>query len=209
MDMEILEELLENSKESVTAWNSLISYLPKKQLQPTLLFDAISFLITSRCKLETTELYILMKKELEELPEADKSLVSLFWLGYPLWYHQNRYLPELLEGCRITGSNYITWWSLEYIGDSVMEKLFYAYNYTFLNLSQKTRNQKLLECIKMSGAVGAITLHNKSCKCDFVSAHNVGIPQIELEIDMIDRNFLNVEKAKQQMEILKESICIA
>lgn len=43
--------------------------------------------------------------------------------------------------------------------------------------------------IQKSGAKGAVTLHNKSCKCDFVSAKDISIPQAELEVDMIDRHF--------------------
>ena len=50
-------------------------------------------------------------------------------------------------------------------------------------------------------------MKNKSCKCDFVSARNIGLPQVEIEIDMIDRNYLDVEKAKARMEIFKETVC--
>lgn len=207
LDEDVLKELVENSKSSVKAWNNLIKYLSIKELKPTVLFDAISFLITARCKKATSELYTLMEEELMELPEADSQSIPLFWLGYPLWYHGERYLPEILDGCKVVGSNYITWWSLDYAGSDVWEQLFNAYNYTFLNLSQETRTDRLLECIKKSGAKGTVTLHNKSCKCDFVSARNIGLPQAELEIDMIDRNFLNVQKAAEQIEILKESIC--
>lgn len=207
LDESVLAQLILNSKASVNAWNKLIGYLSTRELKPTVLFDAISFLITSRCKIETSELYKLMEKELEELPMADDNLTPIFWLGYPLWYHSERYLSEIMEGCKVVGSNYVTWWSLNYEGENSMEQLFNAYNYTFLNLKQLTRNFRLEECIANSGALGAITLHNKSCKCDFVSAQNVGIPQVELEIDMIDRTFLDVEKAKKHMELLKETIC--
>ena len=88
-----------------------------------------------------------------------------------------------------------------------MEQLFSAYNYTFLNLKQETKDTRLSEDIRRSGAVGAVTLHNKSCKCDFVSARNVPIPQAELEIDMIDRTFLDEGRARRQMEALLESVC--
>lgn len=209
LEESVLEELIGNSQASVCAWNRLIGYIATREVKPTVLFDAISFLITSRCKPETAALYTLMEKEFEDTPLADKSLTPLFWLGYPLWYHSERYLSEIMDGCRIVGSNYITWWSLDYKGETAMDQLFHAYNYTFLNLTQSTRNTRLEECITKSGAVGAITLHNKSCKCDFVSARNVGIPQVELEIDMIDREFLDVEKAKKQMEILKAAVCLA
>ena len=73
----------------------------------------------------------------------------------------------------------------------------------------ETKRIRLTECIRQSGAVGAIALRNKSCKCDFVSAWHIGIPQAELEIDMIDRNFLDVSRAKRQIEVLLESICTA
>jgi len=207
LDEKLLEQLLQNSRSSVKAWEGVISCLPKKELKPTLLFDAISFLITARCKPETAELYTQMRQELESLPETEGDDIPLFWLGYPLWYHADRYLTELLDGCRIVGSNYVTWWNLDYSGENVMEQLFQAYNYTFLNLRQKTKTELLSNNIRTSGAAGAITLHNKSCKCDFVSAKNVGIPQVELEIDMINREFLDLSKAKRQLEVLKESIC--
>jgi hypothetical protein len=116
-------------------------------------------------------------------------------------------LSEELGGFRITGSNYITWWNLDYSGTDAFEKLFSAYNYTFLNLSQESRNERLQTTIQKSGAVCAVTLHNKSCKCDFVSARNIKLPQVELEIDMIDRTFLNKEKARTQLELLRETVC--
>ena len=138
---------------------------------------------------------------------AEDGRIPLFWLGYPLWYHRDRYLSELLGDFRIVGSNYVTWWSLDYTGSDVYEKLFSAYNYTFLNLSQPGRGGKLAALVRDSGAVCAVTLRNKSCKCDFVSARNVGIPQAEIEIDMIDRTWLNMEKAKAQIALLKETVC--
>lgn len=113
----------------------------------------------------------------------------------------------MLKECRIVGSNYITWWSLDYLGKDVYEKLFNAYNYTFLNLSQKTRNKKLKSIIQKSGAKGAVTLHNKSCKCDFVSAKDISIPQAELEVDMIDRHFADEKRIREQILLLKETIC--
>lgn len=207
LDEKVLEQLIMNSRKSVENWNRLTEYLPVKEMQPTLLFDAISFLITSRCKETTAELYALMKQELEELPGKDETKVPLFWLGYPLWYHSERYMSELLDGFRISGSNYIMWWNLDYSGSSVMEQLFQAYNYTFLNLTQKSRDERLTRWIAISEAKGAITLHNKSCKCDFVSARNVGLPQVELEIDMIDRTFVDETKAKRQIDLLKENLC--
>lgn len=206
LDPDRLAALLQNSADSVEAWKQLAGLLPSRDISPTLLFDGISHLITSRCKPETAQLYRTMTEELEQLPAADTSKIPLFWLGYPLWYHDQRYLPELLEGCRICGSNYITWWSLDYSGDSPMERLFQAYNYTFLNLTPATKRDRLGECIRRSGAMGAVSLHNKSCKCDFVSARNIGVPSVELEIDMIDREFLDVERAKERIAALLEII---
>lgn len=208
LDICRLQELIENSRKSVGAWNNVIARFSEYDTKPTLFFDAISFLITSRCKPETNELYCIMEQELQELPKADTSLIPLFWLGYPLWYHQDRYLSELLEGFRVVGSNYITWWSLDYSGEDVFEKLFSAYNFTFLNLSQESRNHKLNKNIEESGAICTVTLHNKSCKCDFVSARDIGITQAELEIDMIDRGFLDVEKARNRIELLREMVCV-
>ena len=207
LEPEKLEELIRNSEKSVSAWNDVIRYLPEKDIRPTALFDDINFLITARCKPETSELYTMMAEEMRGKAEAEGSRLPLFWLGYPLWYHRDRYLSELLEDFRIVGANYITWWSLDYTGSDAFEKLFSAYNYTFLNLSQPGRDKRLAGLIRNSGAVCAVVLHNKSCKCDFVSARNVGIPQAEIEIDMIDRTWLNTEKAKAQIALLKETVC--
>lgn len=209
LDVERLGEVIENSRASVEVWRRVTALFAMKDIPPTMLFDGISHLITSRCKPGTALLYSAMEQELAEMPGADLGKPALFWLGYPLWYHAKRYLPELLGNCRISGSNYITWWSLDYLGDTPLEQLFCAYNNTFLNLTPETKRIRLTECIRQSGAVGAIALRNKSCKCDFVSAWHIGIPQAELEIDMIDRNFLDVSRAKRQIEVLLESICTA
>lgn len=207
LDMDQLSQLIQNSENSVAAWQRIVELFPERDIAPTLLFDGISHLITSRCKPETAELYAAMAEELSEIPGADQSKPALFWLGYPLWYHSKRYLSDLLKSCRISGSNYITWWSLDYLGDMPMEKLFHAYNYTFLNLKPETKRSRLTACIERSGAVGAISLHNKSCKCDYVSARHIDIPQAELEIDMIDREFLDMGRVKRQIDVLLESIC--
>ncbi len=202
-----LAELIENSKKSVSAWNDVIRHLRNKDIMPTALFDDINFLITARCKPETSEMYMMMAEGMKEKPDADNSRIPLFWLGYPLWYHSARYLSEALEGFRVVGSNYVTWWSLDYTGKDVFESLYSAYNFTFLNLSQPSRDLKLTELVKQSGAKCAVVLHNKSCKCDFVSAINIGVPQAELEIDMIDRTYLDNDKAQNLIALLKETVC--
>lgn len=207
LDLNKLAELIENSSKSVDAWNLVVPYLKTKDIKPTILFDDINYLITARCKQETSELYTMMAEEMEAKPVAESDAIPAFWLGYPLWYHSDRYLSEQLADFRIVGSNYISWWSLDYSGNDSFEKLFDAYNYTFLNLSQETRNKRLKDLIADSGAICAVTLHNKSCKCDFVSGKNIGIPQVELEIDMIDREFLDKAKSKSQLELLKEMVC--
>lgn len=209
LDEKAVEELIENSKRSVAAWGRVIEHFPQKDISPTALFDDINFLITARCKAETSEMYLLLEEEIKAKPDADASKIPVFWLGYPLWYHSNRYLSECMSGFRVVGANYLTWWSLDYSGEDMHEKLFSAYNYTFLNLQQENRDKKLSEIIRESGAECAIVLHNKSCKCDFVSARNVKLPQAELDIDMIDREYLNVDKAGGQIELLKETVCTA
>ncbi len=209
LDMAKLDELLENSRQSVAAWNNVITYFKTKEIEPTLLFDSINFLITARCKPETREVYEMLAEEIGMGPDAKEDRIPLFWLGYPLWYHPDRYLREFLDGFRVVGSNYITWWSLDYAGGDAFERLFRAYNYTFLNLAQKSRDERLAALIRDSGAKGAVVLHNKSCKCDFVSARNVSIPQAELDIDMIDRTYLDTEKTRRTIGLLKETICSA
>lgn len=206
-DEKLLDKNIQNSTECVYWWNKTAQALTKKDIKPTAVFDYISYLITQRCSPVTVELYKTTCEEMNAAADADKSLIPLFWLGYPLWYHPKRYLVEYLDGFRVCGSNYITWWNLDYSGNNAFEKLFSAYNYTFLNLCQETRTQRLTNLIKESGAVCTVTLHNKSCKCDFVSAKDVKIPQVELEIDMIDRHFLSIEKTKKQIDLLKETIC--
>lgn len=209
LDLSELESLIRNSRESVAAWEKVAESAFHHGITPTMLFDDISFLITSRCRQETVKLYTAMEEEISQMPypSVDEKKIRVFWLGYPLWYHPQRYLKEFLEDFRIVGANYITWWNLDYSGESVFEQLFQAYNYTFLNLTQETKNKKLAGIIRRSGASCAITLHNKSCKCDFVSARNVRIPQAELETDMIDRTFLDLSMAQEQIRLLKEAVC--
>ena len=77
--------------------------------------------------------------------------------------------------------------------------------YMFLNLTQKSRDERLGSLIEASGAKCAVVLHNKSCKCDFVSARNISIPQAEIRIDMIDRGYIDMDKARAQIELMKES----
>ncbi|MDO4877166.1 MAG: 2-hydroxyacyl-CoA dehydratase family protein [Oscillospiraceae bacterium] len=206
LDEDELAKRVENSIASVAAWKRVCACLKDREVPPTLLFDNINFLITARCKEETALIYNLMADEMETYPECDKSLTPLFWIGYPLWYHKDRYLTEIMDGFRVCGSNYITWWNLDYEGDTVWDKLFSAYNATFLNLSQKTKTDRLSALISASGAKCAVTCRNKSCKCDYVSARNVGIPQAELEVDRIDREYLDVERAGKLMAILKETV---
>lgn len=207
LDINVLSNLISNSTNSVNAWKEVVKYLPVKDIEPTKLFDDINFLITARCKAETSEMYQMMSDQMKEQPDSEDKGIPLFWLGYPLWYHRDRYLKELLANFRIVGSNYVTWWNLSYEGEEPLEKLFTAYNYTFLNLTQDSRDIRLNEQITSSGAKGAVVLHNKSCKCDFVSARNISIPQAELDIDMIDRRYLNIKNSKKMIDLLKESIC--
>lgn len=207
LDQLVLEQTISKSADSVAAWNRIIKLWPDHNVNPTSMFDDISFLITSRCKPETAELYNAIADELENEIVEDKSGIKLFWLGYPLWYHKDRYFSELLNGFSLVGSNYVTWWNLNYNGQNSDEKLFNAYNYTFLNLMQKTRNDMLSKCIEASGAECAVSLINKSCKCDFVSSKCIMIPQAEIEIDMIDRSFADIAKAKTKIELLRDAVC--
>lgn len=207
LDMERLASVIACSKQSVTAWKKVTCLMSTRQVNPTVLFDDINYLITARCKEKTAELYTRMADEFKELPEALPDRIPIYWLGYPLWYHPDRYLSEIMDGFRISGSNYIAWWNLDYSGDDVFDQLYHAYNYTFLNLSQSSRNERLKQWIDESGAQCAVTLRNKSCKCDFVSARLLKLPQAELQIDMIDRTFPDLERARKQMEILKEIVC--
>ncbi len=199
-----LAEAISNSRASVSSWERVAGLLAKKEIEPTALFDGISYLVTSRCKPDTARFYDAMYESFSTAPDADGSKTPVFWLGYPLWHHPDRYLREMLGGCRVCGSNYITWWSLDYAGDDPLEQLFNAYNYTFLNLSPETKRERLGECIRRSGAAAAVSLRNKSCKCDFASAMCAGIPQAEVEIDMIDREYMDEGRAKRQIGTLRE-----
>ena len=206
LNMNYLLELLSNSARSVMSWNKIMSCIKTKEARLTMFFDDITYLIINRCNPLTSELYEKMAEELNEKPDVLSNDIAAFWIGYPLWYHPSRYISEILDGIRITGANYLTWWSLDYTGKDVFEQLYNAYNFTFLNLNQETRNNILIKNIEESGARCAITLHNKSCKCDFVSSKNLKLPQIELEIDMIDRYFLDIEKAKIKIDLLKDIV---
>lgn len=207
-DASKLEKVINNSKNSISEWERILKVLPVHNINPTSLFDDISFLITSRCKAETSQLYRIISEEYEASPENPNDGIPVFWLGYPLWYHQNRYFAEFLSDFRVVGSNYLTWWNLDYSGMDNFEKLYNAYNFTFLNLSQQRRNEILARHIENSGAMCAVTLINKSCKCDFVSAKNISVPQAELDIDMIDRTYADEKKIKDKIQLLKEAICL-
>ena len=161
LDPAALEEIISCSSRSVAGWKRVTRTLAAHDINPTSMFDDISFLITSRCRPETAELYNIMADEYEALPESQSTDIRTFWLGYPLWYHPDRYFSEYLEGFRITGSNYITWWDLDYSGEDSFEKLYNAYNFTFLNLDQRSRDKRLAEAIAASGAVCAVSLKNK------------------------------------------------
>lgn len=202
-----LAEIIENSEKSISQWNRILAAMKNHDISPTSMFDDISFLITSRCRQETGELYKIMADKYESSPEAVSEKIPLFWLGYPLWYHPDRYFSEYLGDFRLVGSNYLTWWSLDYSGRDNFEKLFNAYNFTFLNMDQTARNKILSKHIRASGAKCAVTLINKSCKCDFVSAKNIEIPQAELEIDMIDRTFADEAQIKEKIKLLREIVC--
>lgn len=206
--METLASVIKKSERSILAWNDLADELAVREVSPTALFDGISFLVTARCKEETELLYRAMGTEAQSAALAEGKQIPIFWLGYPLWYHPKRYLAEILDGFRVCGSDYITWWSLDYTGNTPLESLFEAYNYTFLNLTLETRTRRLMAGIQKSKAVCTVTLHNKSCKCDFVSAMDIRLPQAELETDMIDHTFFDAEKARRQMALLKETVCI-
>ncbi len=207
LDPKRLAEIINNSEKSISRWKRILDAMKDHDINPTSMFDDISFLITSRCKPETAELYGIMADEYENKPENISDKIPLFWLGYPLWYHPDRYFSDYLEDFRITGANYLTWWNLDYSGENNFEKLFNAYNFTFLNLKQETRNKKLSKLLADSGAKCAVTLINKSCKCDFVSAKNITLPQAELEIDMIDRTFADEKRIKDKINLLKEIVC--
>ena len=207
LDEAKLEECIQYSKESINNWNSIVKKMSVKDIKPTVLFDGISFLITSRCKETTPRFYKLMDEMLEEMDEYQGEEIPVFWAGYPLWYHSDRYLSECMSDFRIVGANYVTWWNLDYSGNDIFEKLYNAYNFTFLNLNQESRTQRLRTLIESSKAVAVISLHNKSCKCDFVSAKDISVPQVELDIDMIDRTVLDVDRAQQQLDLLRTNIC--
>lgn len=207
LEFERLESLIRISRQSVEAWERVRVCLVSYDVTLTTLFDDISFLITARCKPQTSELYGMLEEKIKERKSFNDGRIPLFWLGYPLWYHEKRYLEEYLSDFHIVGSNYITWWSLDYSGSTVYEQLFQAYNFTFLNLSQNSRNRYLEECINQSGAICAVAVHNKSCKCDFVSTKGITIPYVELELDMIDRAFMDKDRILRLIEMLKETVC--
>lgn len=204
LDLEVLNSCIEKSIASVTAWSRVVDSISVNNLDISSFFDDIFYLLALRCKEDTAKLFNMMADEAISSIEDISDKKPLFMIGYPLWYSPERYFKELLEGFRVCGSNYITWWILDYSGEDAYKKLFNAYNYTFLNLSQDSRNKSLSAVIEKSGAVAAVTLRNKSCKCDYVSARNISVPQAEIEIDMIDRKFMDIEATKRSISILRD-----
>ncbi len=101
LDYNVLNGLIDNSKKSVKSWERITGFLRKKDIKVTTLFDDINFLITARCKADTSEMYRMMGDAILEKADANTDSIPLFWLGYPLWYHQDRYLSEALDGFRI------------------------------------------------------------------------------------------------------------
>ncbi len=75
LDPTLLEQMIENSRESVAAWEKVVEGAFSHGIPPTVLFDDISFLITSRCRRETAELYEMMA---EDIPPGE-ILRAVIW----------------------------------------------------------------------------------------------------------------------------------
>jgi benzoyl-CoA reductase/2-hydroxyglutaryl-CoA dehydratase subunit BcrC/BadD/HgdB len=105
---------------------------------------------------------------------------------------------------QIVGSNYASWWNLDYGGDNVWDMLYHAYNFTVLNLTGKTRSKLINDDLERTKADGVIINRNKSCKRDFFSLNEFksSLPCAVIESDMIDAGFIDMQTANDRINIL-------
>jgi benzoyl-CoA reductase/2-hydroxyglutaryl-CoA dehydratase subunit BcrC/BadD/HgdB len=213
LDQELLATTITVSRDNVLLWKEIVALLPNYDIPVGLLFDYISPLILARCQPMVTEFFNLLKSDIQEnypkeLGEGQQKYLRkrIYWAGYPFWYHPERCINT--DGCRIVGANYITWWNLNYSGNTIWDMLYNAYNFTVLNLSKNTRVNLILDDIRSVNAQGVVINHNKSCKRDFTSLQekDCPLPFAAIESDMIDRTFLDMASAKERIEILLSMI---
>ncbi|GHT55144.1 2-hydroxyglutaryl-CoA dehydratase [Spirochaetia bacterium] len=193
LDLERLSQLINTSRKNIHLWKKITALLADHDMSVSALFDRISPLIVARCLPVTSSFFTLLAEDYDKT-ERDPYVKKLYWLGYPFWYQGGRVLPETES--QVVGADYLSWWNLNYDGDDVWEQLYNAYNFTFLNLTAKSKNKILLEDIHRSRAQALIINHNKSCKRDFSTFYNEYndysvLPYLAIESDMIDRNYLN------------------
>ncbi len=208
LNEEVLAKNIVISSENVALWKSIVELLssPDHLIPVGMLFDFISPLIIARCLPATTEFFQLFKEELIEnyldIEQEQKNKKRIYWAGYPFWYHSDRCIQ--VDGAHIVGANYITWWNLDYSGKTVWEKLYHAYNFTVLNLKKETRTNLILDDICQKKAEGVVINQNKSCKRDFSSLResDCPVPYATIESDMIDRKFLDINAAKERLNLL-------
>jgi benzoyl-CoA reductase/2-hydroxyglutaryl-CoA dehydratase subunit BcrC/BadD/HgdB len=201
LDIEHLSSLIDTSRKNISLWKKITSLLPDYDISAGSLFDRISPLILARCLPETTLFFTLLAEECAEI-KRDANTNRLYWLGYPFWYPGGRVLPEL--DSLIVGGDYLSWWNLRYDGEDVWERLYNAYNFTFLNLTAGSKTKMILEDIKNTRAQAMVINHNKSCKRDFSTLYNEYsvLPYTIIESDMIDRNYLNKSAVQERINTL-------
>ena len=201
LDEKKLLEILSISKENVSLWKYILELFPKHEIMTRVLSDYISPLILARSRPETGNFYRILSEELVSYPQRGNKK-RIYWAGYPLWYDAQRYLT--VEGMQIVGSNYASWWNLDYGGDNVWDMLYHAYNFTVLNLTGITRSKLINDDLVNSKADGVIINRNKSCKRDFFSLNefNSSLPCAVIESDMIDAGFIDMQTAIDRINIL-------
>lgn len=205
LDEKKLSEIIDVSKDNVSLWQCILELFPKHDLSPRILFDYVSPLILARSRPETGNFYRMLAEELASYPRRGNEN-RIFWVGYPFWYDKQRCLT--VEGMQIVGSNYATWWNLDYRGNNVWDILYHAYNFTLLNLTGKTRSKLINDGLAYTKADGVIINRNKSCKRDFFSLNEFSctLPCAVIESDMIDGSFIDLQTANDRMNSLMAAL---
>jgi benzoyl-CoA reductase/2-hydroxyglutaryl-CoA dehydratase subunit BcrC/BadD/HgdB len=206
LDINRLSFVIDTSQENVILWKNIVALLPDYNVSIGSLFDRISPLILARCFSETKQFFTLLTEDCYGETKRDPECKRIYWLGYPFWYQRERILPGL--EAHIVGANYLSWWNMRYDGEDVWERLYNAYNFTFLNLNAQSKSKIILDDIHRVNAKALIINHNKSCKRDFSTFYNeyMMFPTTIIESDMIDRNYLNIAVAQERINTLLSTI---
>jgi benzoyl-CoA reductase/2-hydroxyglutaryl-CoA dehydratase subunit BcrC/BadD/HgdB len=206
--LERLYTALEQSAQNCSNWNRVRQLFSEHELPVDALFDDISPLVLARCRPETNDYLRLLADEAAGT-QCRKDSRRVYWLGYPFWFRGVRVLADVAP--LISGADYLSWWNLDYSGADWRERLYNAYNFTFLNLKPETKTARINADIIRCGARGLVINRNKSCKRDFATyvctfPPNHALPCMTLESDMIDSTQLNRDGLTERVETFIETL---